>query len=273
MDSMSPDQPIDADTSACTTADLSFGGANGLVIAGDGTLYFTQGSHIGRVRPCQAPETSWVEVGVTALNSVMVDPPNHALYVGALNADMIYKVDLTAATPSAAPYAAVDGPDGLTLGPDGALWASTQNGVARIAAANSATTVTTATLNNPKGLAFRPDGSLLVMEYGGTVYAVQLANHVETSRSVFAEDNGAFGGVIGIALDVDGNVYMSQGDGGPIVVVLDAAGNVIDSLEDGLGSQIDFGAGPLAHTDLYVAESPVPAPRQAAGATVPWHAL
>jgi sugar lactone lactonase YvrE len=268
--------PIDADTSACTTADLSFTSARGLVTAGDGTLYYTRGSNVGRVPPCQAPEDTWVAVGVTGLTSVMVDPPNDAVYVAAVNANTIYRIDLLSPTPTAVPYATVEGPEGLTLGPDGALWSTTSNGVVRIATANSATSVTTAPMTNPKGLAFRADGSLLVIEYGGLIHALQVANGVETSRSVFADGDGGaagFGGIIGIALDADQHVFLTQGDGGPAVVVLDPAGTVIETSEDGLASQLDFGGGPLTPTDLYVATSgAIRISRKVAGAAVPWHA-
>ena len=266
-----PDQTIDADTSGCTTVE-EFGDARGLVFAGDGTLYFSRGTAIGRVRPCQEPEYPWVTVGVTALNSLMVDPPNHALYVSALNANMIYKIDLTVATPTSEPYAAVTGPEGLTLGPDGALWSTTSDSVVRIDAANSATVVIKTALNNPKGLAFRADGSLLVMEYSGQIFAFGIENNVESSHTVFAADNGAFGGIIGIALDAAGNVFITEGDGGPFMVVLDPTGAVIDTSEDGLGNQLDFGAGPIRHTDLYVGGAGL-VPRTVAGAAVPWHAL
>lgn len=273
-DSAPPDQPIDADTSACTTADLSFGGSRGLVIAGDGTLYFSQGTSVGRVRPCQTPEVGWVEVGAGGLASLMVDPANRALFVASTSADMIYKIDLTVATPTASPYAAVSDPEGLTLGPDGALWSTTNNGVVRIPAANTSTPVTTSPIENPTALAFRPDGSLLVVEYGGGIHALQLANDVEIARSIFAQKESEFQGLIGIALDVNGTVYVSNAEGESLIVVVDAAGAVIDTLGGkGLGAQIDFGAGPLAHEDLYAAGvTPERVTLNVAGATVPWHA-
>ena len=258
----------------CTTADLSFRPARALVTSGDGTLYFTQGSRVGRVLPCAAPEANWIDVGVTALNSVMVDPPNRALYVGAANANTIYKIDLAASTPAATVYATVPGPDAMTLGPDGALWVAARDSVVRIAAGGEVSTVTTSTVSNPKAVAFRPDGSLLVAEYGGGILTLTLAGGVETGRTTFASDpdGTAFVGLSGLAIALDGTVYVSNDDGGPLITVLDVDGAIIETLPDGLGGPLDFGGGPLTSSDLYVAGVTTRIPRPTAGLAVPWHA-
>src|SRR5262245_53177515 len=62
--------------------------AEGLVIAPDGTFYFTQpfgkaaSTFLGRYRPpYAAPELKWLEIGAKALGATL-DPKRNVLYVG-----------------------------------------------------------------------------------------------------------------------------------------------------------------------------------------------
>ncbi len=250
-------------------------GTEGLVIAGDGTIYFTRSRAVGRRRPGADPEPAWAALPSAASTvwGVVVDPANNRLYVGSPANATIYAVTL-GDSPAVTPYVTGAGqPNGLTLGPDGALYYSDFGAgrVYRVPVDGMREQVTTSAIAQANGVAFGPDGALYVCSYaGGTLLRLTLANGAETERTVFAR---SLGNPDGVAFDATGRVYVTDNGRGR-VIRLDADGTNPAVLQMGIGAaaSLDFGVGALACTDLYVASSGamVRIEGDTAGAAVPW---
>src|SRR4051794_21460696 len=120
-DTPAADVPADTGASQCGTdrPDISgITGTEGLVIAADGTIYYSQASAIGRMQPGMAQEDDWVALaGATTVWGLALDAAGHRLFAGSPATRIIYVVDLTAATPTATTFYANAGqPNGLTFG-------------------------------------------------------------------------------------------------------------------------------------------------------------
>lgn len=256
-------------------------GTEGLVIARDGTIYYSQSGGVGRLAVGGTPDDGWVTLtGAGTVWGMVLDEANETLYVGApMPARTVFAVDLTGATPVARPFVTAAGsPNGLTLGPDGALYFSDFGGnhVNRVelgGATGTATRVTTSPIASANGVAFLPDGTLLVASYStGTVHRLTLTAGAETARTTFASGLGA---PDGIAVDADGRVYVTNNGAGTVIrLEADGTGPMILLTGVGAAASLDFGAGALDCEDLYVASSG-PMRRYedgtAVGADVPWH--
>src|SRR4051812_21367716 len=108
--------------------------AEGLVIAPDGTIYFTQpfgrgaSGFLGRYRPPYTePETRWLDLGGKALG-LTLDPRHGVLYAGSRERKKLLAIFL-AEKPIIWELADVE-PDinGVTLGEDGAVYYTDQKG-------------------------------------------------------------------------------------------------------------------------------------------------
>ena len=258
--------------------DLSdISGSEGLVIAADGTIYFSQARAVGRMQPGMPAETGWVALPSAASTvwGIALDVPNHLLYVGSPASHAIYSIDYTADTPAATVYvASAGGPNGLTMGPDGALYFSDFSGnqVYRVLGGTK-TRVTTAAIAQANGVAFATDGSLYVDSYGGgSVIRLVLADGVETARSTFTTGVGS---PDGIAFDATGRLYVSDNAGGRLFRInADGTGRTTLATNIPQAANIEFGAGSLSCSDIYVSSGATLFRYEmgdTAGATVSWH--
>src|SRR4051794_14800166 len=106
--------------------------AEGLVIAPDGTIYFTQpygagaSSFLGRYRaPYTRPELQWLDLGGKALG-ITIDPRRKMLYAGSRDRKKLLAIPL-ADSPEVRELADVEPAiNGLTLGEDGAVYYTDQ---------------------------------------------------------------------------------------------------------------------------------------------------
>ncbi len=253
-------------------------GTEGLVIAADGTIYYSQSGAIGRMRPGMAQEDAWITLsGATTVWGLAIDAMHHVLYAGSPTTHRIYTVDLTAATPTATMLSfAAGGPNGLTTASDGSLFYSDFSGgyVWRVDSTGTRTRVTNTQIAQPNGLAFGPDGALYVDSYGdGTVLRVVLTANVESGFTTFAS---GLGSPDGLAFDSMGRLYVTDNAGGRLYqVAADGTGTPMRLL-NGMRApaNVEFGTGALSCTDIYVATGNALMRYEmgtTTGAMVPWH--
>lgn len=280
---MSTDAPTTTDVPAMTACGMErptitgIRGTEGLVIGPDGTIYYSQRSAIGRLRPGGSPENNWVALtGATTVWGLALDPARQRLYAGSPATRIIYAVDLSA-DPAAATtlYANAGGPNGLTLDPNGDVIYSDFNGgqVYRVTPDGTRSTITTSRIAAPNGVAFGPDGALYVDSYQtGSLIKLTLADGRESARETVAMGLGA---PDGLAFDAMGRIYIGDNQGGRLIR-LDADGSNPEVLGMGISAaaNIEFGAGALPCTDIYVASGGTLfryTMGTTAGAAVPWH--
>jgi hypothetical protein len=254
-------------------------GTEGLVIARDGTIYFSRSRAVGRLVPGGTVEPSFVSIsGEDTIWGLALDAANETLYV-AIPGSGVRQIDLTAATPTAEPFvtAATQAPNGITVGPDGFVYYSDFGGgrVYRVDPADGSarTEVTTAVIRQANGVAFEPAGTLLVASYqDGTLTRLTLsAAGVETGRTTVTSDLGSPDGVVVAA---DGTIFV--GDQGLARGVYRVSGGTVTPVQTGLSApaSVEFGAGALDCDDLYVAiggGTLVRIDDVGPGAAVPWH--
>jgi hypothetical protein len=253
-------------------------GTEGLIIARDGTIYYSQSGAVGRLAPGGSPQNSFVALsGADTVWGIALDAANETLYVGSPTTGSIYSVDLTAATPTATVFASgVGSPNGLTVGPDGALYFSDFGGsrVRRVAATGGApTNVTTSAISQANGVAFDAEGRLLVASYAtGTLFRLTLTAGAETGRETVAT---GLGSPDGVAVDANGDYWVTNNGAGALLAV-DATTGVPMNALPGISSaaSLDFGAGPLNCQDIYIASGGAMRRYEASGvdgADVLWH--
>jgi sugar lactone lactonase YvrE len=281
-----PDAPMTPDsgppTPACgTTRPTITGvtGTEGLVIARDGTIYYSQMGRVGRLLATGTQNNAWATLtGATTVWGLALDASNTTLYAGSPGNNTIYRVDVATATATAW-LTGAGGPNGLTMGPDGALYYSDFGGghVYRVPAGTPTgvrTRVTTSTIAQPNGVMFFPDGTLLVASYGtGVLHRLTLTAGLETARATFATGTGS---ADGLALDSAGRVYVGSQSGGGRLLQVAADGSSVTPILTGVGgiANIEFGAGPLDCEDIYITSSGMMRRYEmgtTAGASVPWH--
>jgi sugar lactone lactonase YvrE len=254
--------------------------AEGLAIAADGTIYFTQpygkgsSGYLGRYRPpYTAPETRWVDLGGKALG-ITLDPRRNVLYAGSRERKKLLEVTLSE-PPSVRELAdAEEKINGVTLGEDRAVYYTDQGGghVYRVTAAGHKSTVTATPIADPNGLAFGPDRHLYVLTYAAArVTRLALASGKETGREDFA-DLTARGGknADGIAFDARGHLYVTAG----ALYRISPDGKTVELVGPAYGANAEFGLGALPCTDLYTAGNGKGITRSlldTPGMDVPWH--
>jgi sugar lactone lactonase YvrE len=248
--------------------------SEGLAIDADGTVYFSQPSAVGRLTPAGKLDKEWAKLpGATKTWGIAIDRPAKALYIGSPATSTVYKVTLdeTPAVTTLVPNAGA--PNGLTMGPDGALFYTdfqTAGDVYRVATDGTRTKVTASTLPRPNGLAFGPDGALYVDLYEqGAVTRLTLAGGKETARADFI--TSGLDKADGIAFDSAGNVYIGWGEG---VSRVSPDGKSLKKLAKGKTANVEFGAGAIPATALYAVTEKklVRIANDAPGAAVRWHA-
>ena len=267
-------------TSACggmRPAITSITGTEGLVIARDGSIYFSQRAAVGRVAPDGTIDASFAALPRAAAQvwGMVPDAANEHLYVGSPSTGTIYDVDLTASPPSVEPLVTmVGGPNGLTLGPDGALYFSDFSGgrVLRVTLDGGAAPTMVARISSANGVAFEDDGSLLVCNYGaGQLIRLTLADGVESGRETVAS---RLGSPDGVAVDREGTIYVTDNAGGRLLQLADDGSTTELLTSVGSAASLDFGAGALDCEDLYVASGRAMRRYEMGttpGRAVPWH--
>lgn len=251
-------------------------GTEGLVIARDGTIYYSQSGGVGRITADGTRNNAWLRIaGASTVWGLAIDATRQRLYVGSPASRTVYSVNLAEDSPTATPVVTSAGqPNGLTVGPDGALYYSDFSGghVYRVSPEGMRTQVTTSTISGANGVAFGPDGSLYVDSYSGRrLIRLTLDNNAETGRTTVAT---GLGSPDGLAFDAMGRIYVTDNGGGRLIR-LNPDGSGAEDLLTGLTApaSIEFGSGSLYCTDIYVAtgRSIERFMGDANGAAVPWH--
>lgn len=251
-------------------------GTEGLVIGPDGTIYYSQNGAVGRLTPGGSPEGRWVTLqGASTVWGLALDTQRQRLYVGSPATQSIFAVDLSASTPAATTFLRSAGqPNGLTIAADGTLYYSDFGGgqVYSVNPDGMRTQVTTARISGANGVAFGPDGALYVDSYSaGTLIKLTLTDGRESARETVAS---GLGSPDGLAFDADGRIYV--GDNRGRLIRLEADGSSPEVLGMGIAAaaNVEFGAGALSCTDIYVASGGTLfryTMGTARGAAVPWH--
>jgi sugar lactone lactonase YvrE len=248
--------------------------SEGLAIDADGTVYFSQPSAVGRLTPARKLDKEWAKLpGATKTWGIAIDRPHKSLFIGSPATNTVYKVTLEDAPTVTGFVTNAGAPNGLTMGPDGALYYTDfqpAGDVYRVTADGVRTKVTTATLPRPNGLAFGPDGGLYIdlFEQGGLT-RLTVAGGIEKSRAEFIPA-GTFDKADGIAFDSAGNVYVGWGEG---VSRATPDGKTFTKLAKGRTANVEFGAGAVPSNHLYAVTEKklVLITNDLAGAPVAWH--
>lgn len=246
-----------------------------LVVTPDGTIYYSDGgSSIGRIRPGQPEETGWVRA--SSIVGLTYDPRRRTIYAGLRGRLRMLVVRLTATGLTEAELerplgSGAGGIYGMTLGEDGAIYYLDEwNGSIYRTDPDTWTSTQVATLlpNRPHALAFGPDGWLYVTQLNGPdVWRVKLEGNREVAREKFATVGFPHGK--GIAFDEHGHLYVTT-EGR--LSQFDRSGTLVATQPSSAGG-LDFGAGYLACTNLYVGapEGLRVHPLDVRGMNVPWH--
>lgn len=268
------DSPIDGEpspdgpTTSCGSGVAPAGeitGTEGAAIAADGTVYYSQTGGVGRWVPDEAaPSDDWVSLAGTSTVWGMAIAEEGHLYVATppsgATAGIIWEIDTTAASPNGTIlFPSAGSPNGLTLGPDDAVYYGDFAGgdVYRVDGDGNRTAVSdpNTPFDAPNGVLFDADGTLLVAEYfAGEIWRVTLdANHAETARELLTDDAGR---PDGIARDDEGRYYVTDNGGGRVLRYDASFGNQ-EILEQNVSAAANmaFGRGALRCTDLYVTSS------------------
>lgn len=237
---------------------MGSGRMEGVVIGSDGSIYYGQSNAVGRLKAGGMPQNTWARIpDAGTIWGLAIDVKNQVLYAGVpgmhnsnLSAGKIYKITL-ADTPTVAEHVATAGnPNGLTMGPDGDLYYTDHyaHDVYRVSATGMRTKVNTSQIMRANGLAFY-GGDLFVLAFmEGKVYRLKLTNGMETSRMEWAT---GMPNADGIAFDAMGRAWV--GANGGLYMVPAAGGAGMRIMGVGGGANVEFGAGALRCTDIYVA--------------------
>ncbi len=252
-------------------------GTEGLVIARDGAIYYSQSAAVGRVGTDGSVDDAFVSLPRTASTvwGMVLDAANEHLYVGSPSAATIYDIDLTASPPAATAFVtSAGGPNGLTLGPDGALYYSDFSGgrVMRVALPAGGTPTMVARVGSANGVAFDDMGRLLVCNYSaGQLVRLTLTAGVESGREMVAS---SLGSPDGVALDAEGTIYVTDNGRGRLLQLAPDGSATVLSMGVRSAASLDFGSGALDCEDIYVASGGTMARYEmgaVAGRAVPWH--
>ncbi len=267
-DPTAPDAAGPDAATGCGTATpplASLGGTEGIAIAPDGTIYYSQsGGRVGRWQPGDADgDDSWVTLaGATTVWGMGLGETG-ILYVATPGSGgNIWEIDTSAATPTGtALYPAAGSANGLTIGPDGAIYYgnfAASGHVYRVSTAGGVRTqVTATTIAQPNGVLFDADGTLLVASYqSGIIHRLTLDGEMQETARVTALTGT--GNPDGLARDAQGRIYVTNNSGGTVLrftpgTPTPAPETVLTGVA--AAANMAFGRGALACEDLYVTSS------------------
>jgi sugar lactone lactonase YvrE len=265
----------EASTCGTATPDVSpIRETEGIVIARDGTLYFSQLGGVGRMMPDGTIDAGWFRLDTASetVAGLTLDAANRTLFLAASGG--IYAIDVEQASP--APTRIVDDvrPTAITLGPDGMLYATNpreSNVVRADPAGGTARPIVTSPLPNAEGLAFEAAGTLLVSTSDGSLVRLELdPDGIETGfRTTLIS---VLDGPDGLALDAAGQIYVSSRPSSELVRV-DTNGLPETLAAVDAPGELAFGTGALRCSDLYVTSGSGPLVRielDELGARLPW---
>ena len=250
--------------------------SEGLAIDADGTVYFSQPSAVGRLTTAGKLDKEWAKLpGATKTWGIAIDRPQKALYIGSPATATVYKVTLDE-TPTVTTFVPNAGaPNGLTMGPDGALYYTDfqpAGDIYRVTADGNRAKVTAATLPRPNGLAFSPDGALYVDLFErGAVTRLTLARGVEIRRAPTSSPRASTRPTA--SRSTTRATSTSAGGEGVPPRASSRHGKSIKRLAKGKTANVEFGAGAVPATDLYAVTEKklVRISNDLPGAPVPWH--
>jgi sugar lactone lactonase YvrE len=269
-------------TTQCGTMmpDLSkFSAPESLVVGPDGTIYSCgRNASLGRdVPPYDKPENAWLTIAGAQVFGIALDPKKKVLYAGARGSNKIYKVPTDNPMMNEVLAATMGGGiNGVTLGPDSAVYYGDQNTgrVYRLDPDTKMTTEVTKTpVNQANGIAFAPDGRLNVLSYASPAMLTRFkvdASHVEMmgTREAFMITGGR--NADGIAFDKTGNAFVTAG--ALFKITPDGKSMMINGAG---GANVEFGAGALpCKLILWASGSGIHTlMTDVDGAEVPWHQM
>ena len=267
--------PIDSPTmppaARCGRARSNVSGitnADGMAIAADGTIFYTQeaapNGWVGRLTPNGEPESQWLAIpGGSNLWALAIDDARNRLYISSADGHAIHWVSIKAAMPKLENLFAnatlraneltvtKEGDVYYTETGDGHVYRVTPDGKqSRV----TASPIKTATYN-PAGLAFGPDGALYVGTSAlGPIFRLVLEGGVEKERTNWGQ---YIGWANGLTFDGNGRLYVStfapNGTEARVVRITNAQGGAIQLLSGNRFGSMAFGRGALSCSDLYVA--------------------
>jgi sugar lactone lactonase YvrE len=263
------------------TSTVVTGAMDSLVVAPDGTIYYTDGAFhaVHRVRPGMPEERNWLVVQTghsDGFSGITYDPVGRKLYMADWGLIKIVAVDLSTGGVPQPEFLTVPGGGfyALTLGEDRAIYfVDESTGVVHRYSIDGwvHTRVTNELVGQPRALAFGPDGWIYLVTSTLTtdVWRLKIENGHEVDRQKFAALGPGDKPPHGLAFDQAGNLYVSSVGN---LMQINPAGEVrvISSAAEG---GMDFGAGalPCGHLllagpdGLKVFDVGVP------GLAVPWH--
>jgi hypothetical protein len=207
-------------------------------------LVFEQGRSIARVGAQTNAERLIPNAAINRAASALKVMPDGAVIVAAFDEDVVFRVEDRFAPRR---IAEVNGPGKMALGPGGMLYVPSFNGdILRVNVATGRSDTFLRVDGRLRGLAFSPDFRTLYASSSvgnpGSLFAIRLRadGSVESSSAL----SRALGdGPGGLAVDVCGNVYVSDYAGGPIRRVTPAGRTDIVANLGAPTSALAFGSG------------------------------
>jgi len=246
-------------------------GTEGIAIAADGTIYYSQDGAVGRLLPDGTRDDRWAVLdGPDGGNTPDVGTvwglalTGTHLYAASPDSNSIWKVSLSGSQVENWVEVADGSPNGLILGADGLLYVSafSQGQIFRVdpmQAHPQAIRVTDQNadgLDQPNGLYSVDASHLVAIDYAdGDVWELTLANGQETNRTRRTRITN--GNLDGITRDAQGRWYFTDQRGRRVVqrpADLSAPGGAEHTVGGTISSpaNLEFGRGALSCQDLYV---------------------
>ncbi|MFK7999934.1 MAG: SMP-30/gluconolactonase/LRE family protein [Polyangiales bacterium] len=249
---------FDAGPPACGTEQPSVAavrGTEGVAIAPDGTIYYSQSGGIGRILPGMDAENDWITGLGGTMWGLAYRASDDVLFAAtpAAGGGTIYRVDTTAEEATAESFITGAGaPNGLILaGDDGLLFSDFSGGTVMYVEGDGEPTLV-GRFTQPNGLFLDDDGTLLVLSYGpGEIFRLTVNDDwSEMSREMVADIDAA---PDGIGRDEMGRYYVTDNGDGRLFR-FNADFGAEEQLLTGVPSaaNIAWGQGPLVCTELYV---------------------